>query len=61
MTIGPSSPTVCYGALDPPVGGNFLDLLDLAEDWQQHGRQVFSRCAAVPTLPQSFLTTTQRA
>src|SRR5262249_30267189 len=23
MTSGPSSPTVCYGALDPPVGGTF--------------------------------------
>ncbi len=52
----PSSPTVCYGALDPPVGGNpggspeatrrafnKRFLLDLAEDWQQHGREVFKR------------------
>src|SRR5262245_14401275 len=23
MTSGPRSPTVCYGALDPPVGGTF--------------------------------------
>ena len=56
MTSGPFSPTVCFGALDPPVGGNpggspeatrrafnKRFLLDLAEDWQQHGREVFKR------------------
>src|SRR5262249_37538338 len=47
---------VCFGALDPPVGGNpggspeatrrafnKRFLLDLAKDWQQHGREVFKR------------------
>ena len=53
-----TSLTVCYVALDPPVGGLFgfkfspeatrrafnkRFLLDLAEDWQQHGREVFKR------------------
>ena len=43
----PSSPTVCCGAGGSPEATrrafNKRFLLDLAEDWQQHGREVFKR------------------
>jgi hypothetical protein len=50
--VVPSSPTVCYGALEGNPGGspeatrrafNKRFLTDLARDWEQHGPEVFKR------------------